>query len=87
MASIGKILDRLLAGEIDKQHAVTKLQLNRNREITQEKIKLVEKLLESRKELIRLDKPARPKTSVVIEIILAVPTHILETTIKELKEK
>lgn len=31
--SIGKILDRLLSGEITKEHAVRKLVLNRNLEI------------------------------------------------------
>lgn len=31
--SIGKILDRLLSGEITKEHAVRKLVLNRNQEI------------------------------------------------------
>lgn len=47
MASIGKILDRLMSGEIDKQHAVRKLMLNRNFEINKAIRKLNKEMNES----------------------------------------
>ena len=47
MASIGKILDRLMSGEIDKPHAVRKLTLNRNFEINKAIRKLNKEMNES----------------------------------------
>ncbi len=47
MASIGNILDRLISGEITKEHAVRKLVLNRNREINEAIRKLNKEMYET----------------------------------------
>lgn len=45
--SIGKIIDRLMSGEITKEHAIRKLVLNRNREINEAIRKLNKEMYET----------------------------------------